>query len=293
MNKSSRIVILTITAVMTVAVFFAMVATRPTGEGNEILEAARERQSKNLVDVREPLETDVKAITEAEKLRDEVREMLLGDEDFSKSVASLLSESEEFKAMYMPEVVAKSEESAKAVAEDAAISVSEKHAGEIAERKVSEAVSLYKTQIYEIAKNAASESVPTVEEAVDALVAPVTERVYAEVTSKFDAYIDEAVKSSLDGSSSEGEVDRAMVEEMLKSYKEELVVEVSEKVLAEVEKKLGEAVEAMNAQAKATGDSRISPTPTFPSSTVSEDEYEAERAKRREDAIKGVLEKLK
>ena len=58
MGRSSRIVFLTITAILAIFVFVAMWVVKPSGNSN-VLTAARERQNTPLVSVEKPLETDI------------------------------------------------------------------------------------------------------------------------------------------------------------------------------------------------------------------------------------------
>ena len=81
MGKASRIVILTITIVLTVFVFCGMWVFRPEAESS-VLESARQRQSTPLVNVQEPLETDLKVLSEEEEFEQKVRELLAEDPYF-------------------------------------------------------------------------------------------------------------------------------------------------------------------------------------------------------------------
>ena len=89
MGRKTRIILLSITAVLAVVTFIAMLAVRP-GTDSEVLEEARARQQEPLLSVAEPLETDVQALTEEEEMAEKVRDMLLADEDFIAAVSSLI-----------------------------------------------------------------------------------------------------------------------------------------------------------------------------------------------------------
>ena len=87
MGRKTRIILLSITAVLAVVTFIAMLAVRP-GTESEVLAAARARQQEPLLSVAEPLETDVRTLTEEERMAEKVKELLLSDEEFIGSVSS-------------------------------------------------------------------------------------------------------------------------------------------------------------------------------------------------------------
>ena len=99
MGKASRIVILTITIVLTVFVFCGMWVFRPEAESS-VLESARQRQSTPLVNVQEPLETDLKVLSEEEEFEQKVRELLAEDpyflEKLTESTRTSLIADEDF-----------------------------------------------------------------------------------------------------------------------------------------------------------------------------------------------------
>ena len=55
MGRKTRIVLLSVTTVLAVVTFIAMLAVRP-GTESQVLEAARERQQEPLLSVSEPLD---------------------------------------------------------------------------------------------------------------------------------------------------------------------------------------------------------------------------------------------
>lgn len=87
MGRKTRIILLSVTAVLAVVTFIAMLAVRP-GTDSEVLEEARARQQEPLLSVAEPLETDITALTEEEKMAEKVREILLSDEEFISAVSA-------------------------------------------------------------------------------------------------------------------------------------------------------------------------------------------------------------
>ena len=87
MGRKTRIILLSITAVLAVVTFIAILAVRP-GTESEVLAAARARQQEPLLSVAEPLETDVRTLTEEERMAEKVKELLLSDEEFIGSVSS-------------------------------------------------------------------------------------------------------------------------------------------------------------------------------------------------------------
>lgn len=87
MGRKTRIILLSVTAVLAVVTFIAMLAVRP-GTDSEVLEEARARQQEPLLSVAEPLETDITALTEEEKMAEKVREILLADEEFISAVSA-------------------------------------------------------------------------------------------------------------------------------------------------------------------------------------------------------------
>lgn len=140
MGRKTRIVLLSVTTVLAVVTFIAMLAVRP-GTESQVLEAARERQQEPLLSVSEPLETDVKTLSDEERMAEKVRELLLSDEAF---IASLSSSIESIVPEYVTEWVESDE--AAAILDD------------LQERGVSEAVSRIVTEenINEIAAVVAS-----------------------------------------------------------------------------------------------------------------------------------------
>lgn len=102
MGKKTRIVLLTVTAVLAVFVFSAMWTVRP-GTHNAVLEAARARQNEPLLSVAEPLETDVKALSEEERMAEEVAALLSADDAFISSLAAAIADEISLDS-YIPEL---------------------------------------------------------------------------------------------------------------------------------------------------------------------------------------------
>ena len=86
MSKKAWAVIIAVTAVVTVFTFGAMWTTRPnssTGEyAEQVLEAAKSRQSEPLVSVNEPLKTDVEAMSDEDVMAGKVAVILSSDDKF-------------------------------------------------------------------------------------------------------------------------------------------------------------------------------------------------------------------
>ena len=82
MGKSTRIVLLSVTAVLAIAVFLVLWAVRP-GSDSALLEQARSRQTQGLVDVTGEVDYDV------------IADELMADEDFMNMVASAVDVDQE------------------------------------------------------------------------------------------------------------------------------------------------------------------------------------------------------
>ena len=92
MGRSSRIVFLTITAILAIFVFVAMWVVKPSGNSN-VLTAARERQNTPLVSVEKPLETDIKTLSQEEEFEQKVRKLLAEDPDFLEKLTQSIKAS--------------------------------------------------------------------------------------------------------------------------------------------------------------------------------------------------------
>ncbi len=86
MGRNVRIVLLTVTAVMSVFVFACMLAVKP-GADTAVLDQARDRQDDPILTVSQPLETSVDTLAEEKRIAETVKELLLSDEEFASSVS--------------------------------------------------------------------------------------------------------------------------------------------------------------------------------------------------------------
>lgn len=85
MDKKARVILLTITVVLTLFTFVSMCLTRPGHSelAEKVLKAAAERQSQSLVSINEPLETDTAVLSAEEKMASSVAEILKADSEFN------------------------------------------------------------------------------------------------------------------------------------------------------------------------------------------------------------------
>ena len=108
--KNLRIVLLAVTAVLSVFSFATMLAVRP-GQQSAVLDAARQRQEEPILSVAEPLETDTDAIAEEERIARMAADILADDEEFITRISSEVEtsvpgyiaeyvQSDEFKALF-------------------------------------------------------------------------------------------------------------------------------------------------------------------------------------------------
>ena len=102
MGKKTRIVLLSITVAIAVFTFIVMWTVRPDSQSS-VLDAARERQTEPLLQVSEPLETDVQTLSSEEEMAKKVAEILATDDEFiselSTSIAGRISLDD-----YIPEI---------------------------------------------------------------------------------------------------------------------------------------------------------------------------------------------
>ena len=102
MGKKTRIVLLSITVAIAVFTFSMMWIVRPDSQSS-VLDAARERQNEPLLQVSEPLETDVQTLSDEEEMAEKVAAILSSDEDFisalSQAIAGRISLDD-----YIPEI---------------------------------------------------------------------------------------------------------------------------------------------------------------------------------------------
>ena len=108
--KNLRIVLLAVTAVLSVFSFATMLAVRPDQQ-SAVLDAARQRQEEPILSVAEPLETDTDAIAEEERIARMAADILADDEEFITRISSEVEtsvpgyiaeyvQSDEFKALF-------------------------------------------------------------------------------------------------------------------------------------------------------------------------------------------------
>ena len=177
MGRSSRIVFLTITAILAIFVFVAMWVVKPSGNSN-VLTAARERQNTPLVSVEKPLETDIKTLSQEEEFEQKVRKLLAEDPDFLEKLtqsikASLLADSsftQELESQVDSVVASRVDERV-----DYYVS--------IYEPQIEEMLSSYKDEVYKNV-NSKLESALEIQGLVDRLITPVTEAVYEDFVAK-------------------------------------------------------------------------------------------------------------
>lgn len=242
MGKSSRIVLLSVTATLAVAAFLVLWAVRP-GQDSDVLAQARERQNQNLLDVREPLETDPAAISEAESFAAEVEQIILTDDQFVGSLSEAVAGTEGFQTQVEGIVTP----AAEAAMRDAA-GIAAETAAATSEELIQAAVDEYYPQVEQLIRDIAAETAastseeliqtavdeyyPVVEQIVaeaaalaavdeEAIVELVTERIYADIQAYVEAvdierivddavaaatsYTDDAVAGALDSATAYGE----------------------------------------------------------------------------------------
>lgn len=91
MGKQLRYILLSFTVVLAIFLFALLWQVRP-GHDSSILNEARARQQKTLLEVQKPLVTDVVELSEEEKMSEKVSDILLTDEAFASAVAEKLEE---------------------------------------------------------------------------------------------------------------------------------------------------------------------------------------------------------
>ncbi len=170
-KRSSSVILLTTSVVLTVAVFCFSYLTRPTDE-SDVLKKARERQLESLITVEKPLETDTNVLTKEEEMKNSVYSMLLADENFTKEIGEKVSSNTAFVDTVYKNVLPQ--------------------LNSYLDSKVNEYVALYTPQIATYVETLYKGQDPTI--FVDDLIAPVTERVYAELSIKLtDQVVDTLV----------------------------------------------------------------------------------------------------
>ncbi len=258
-SRSSRIIVLTFTAVLAVAVFAGIWTFRPGQEENEILKAARERQTKSLIEIREPLETDVKKLSEDEKMAQRVKELLLSDADFTAAVTDNVVTNDAFSEAIEP----------------------------IVKQRVDYYAELYRPELIALIEK---ESEVNREELVDSLIGPVSEKVYSEFEARVGADADAIAELVLERLEEEvanyvtKEVITPIVHDIIDDSREDLILETVERVL-----------EALDKEAEKAEKTQVITAPKFSEvkTVESESDYITRRKQEREAAIQEALKKLK
>ena len=218
MGRSSRIVFLTITAILAIFVFVAMWVVKPSGNSN-VLTAARERQNTPLVSVEKPLETDIKTLSQEEEFEQKVRKLLAEDPEFLEKLtqsikASLLADSsftQELESQVDSVVASRVDERV-----DYYVS--------IYEPQIEEMLSSYKDEVYKNV-NSKLESALEIQGLVDRLITPVTEAVYADFVAKEGFDIETVTQLVLDSIASDRE---ALKQEVINIAYEETTAALDE-----------------------------------------------------------------
>lgn len=218
MGRSSRIVFLTITAILAIFVFVAMWVVKPSGNSN-VLTAARERQNTPLVSVEKPLETDIKTLSQEEEFEQKVRKLLAEDPEFLEKLtqsikASLLADSlftQELESQVDSVVASRVDERV-----DYYVS--------IYEPQIEEMLSSYHDEVYKNV-NSKLESALEIQGLVDRLITPVTEAVYADFVAKEGFDIETVTQLVLDSIASDRE---ALKQEVINIAYEETTAALDE-----------------------------------------------------------------
>ena len=92
MGKRFRYIILTFTVVLAVFAFAMLWQVRP-GYDSKVLDEARARQEKTLLEVSAPLKTDIVELTAEEEMAQKVSDILRTDDDFIASISQKLESS--------------------------------------------------------------------------------------------------------------------------------------------------------------------------------------------------------
>ena len=330
MGKASRIVILTITIVLTVFVFAGMWVFRPEAEST-VLESARQRQNTPLVNVQEPLETDLKVLSEEEEFELKVREILAEDPDFldrlTESTKDAILSDEEFVSDIGDKVVAGAESKAEEIV-----------SGHISahEEKIALENEALRSEIWDETTERLDAALDT-DSLVEVLTPPVTEAVWADISERAEVDTDavtarvlaetekersasiekviaeasketEAALTEFDerGRELTNEVRRMMAEynpsideEQVRSIvaseisamESGLEKKVTQNVLAEVDDIITQRINDEMPKYQQQAPAYVT-APKLTGMSVPESEFATTRTQAREDAIKALLEKL-
>lgn len=304
MSRSSRVVTLTITGILTLSAFVGLWITKP-GENNSVLEEARKRQAQALIQVNEPLKTDVKEIAEEEALAEEVQSILLSDEDFKSRLAEALIADDAFiqavKDAVKPEVQSE------------------------VDSIVASYVSIYEPIIISLIEERVDVLKVDRDELATALVEPVSAAIYGQFIADYSPEVisarvlDEVNRTLIDNknellayvdkkSALNAEDIEPFVVDVYNKYSSEVVSDISDRImqalstaLADLESKVEAATAAATEAAEKASDAikekevreSVIKTPDFSSvQVVNEEEYAAVRNQQRDAVLKAVLEAI-
>ena len=297
MGKSTRIVLLSVTAVLAIAVFLVLWAVRP-GSDSALLEQARSRQPQGLVDVTGEVDYDV------------IADELMADEDFMNMVASAVDVDQE---------AAVDDETVRRVADEAIQAYVDANMDElyaivdgriqayvdenmdVLDSMIDTAIQDYVDANYDtlmslIAQQVALESVDEAALA-DALVEPVSQEILADVQAYVDTIDVEAIVAGIE---EQVETYVQSVFAQANAYTDEQVASIRDAVMDSDE--VRSLVDGLEKRILDEVDSRIEDSamrrvvsiPDFEASPVvtSEDDYSSVREAERQGAIQSLLNAL-
>lgn len=297
MGKSTRIVLLSVTAVLAIAVFLVLWAVRP-GSDSALLEQARSRQTQGLVDVTGEVDYDV------------IADELMADEDFMNMVASAVDVDQE---------AAVDDETVRRIADEAIQAYVDANMDElyaivdgriqayvdenmdVLDSMIDTAIQDYVDANYDtlmslIAQQVALESVDEAALA-DALVEPVSQEILADVQAYVDTIDVEAIVAGIE---EQVETYVQSVFAQANAYTDEQVASIRDAVMDSDE--VRSLVDGLEKRILDEVDSRIEDSamrrvvsiPDFEASPVvtSEDDYSSVREAERQGAIQSLLNAL-
>lgn len=297
MGKSTRIVLLSVTAVLAIAVFLVLWAVRP-GSDSALLEQARSRQTQGLVDVTGEVDYDV------------IADELMADEDFMNMVASAVDVDQE---------AAVDDETVRRIADEAIQAYVDANMDElyaivdgriqayvdenmdVLDSMIDAAIQDYVDANYDtlmslIAQQVALESVDEAALA-DALVEPVSQEILADVQAYVDTIDVEAIVAGIE---EQVETYVQSVFAQANAYTDEQVASIRDAVMDSDE--VRSLVDGLEKRILDEVDSRIEDSamrrvvsiPDFEASPVvtSEDDYSSVREAERQGAIQSLLNAL-
>ena len=297
MGKSTRIVLLSVTAVLAIAVFLVLWAVRP-GSDSALLEQARSRQTQGLVDVTDEVDYDV------------IADELMADEDFMNMVASAVDVDQE---------AAVDDETVRRIADEAIGAYVDANMDElyaivdgriqayvdanmdVLDSMIDAAIQDYVDANYDtlmslIAQQVALESVDEAALA-DALVEPVSQKILADVQAYVDTIDVEAIVAGIE---EQVETYVQSVFAQANAYTDEQVASIRDAVMDSDE--VRSLVDGLEKRILDEVDSRIEDSamrrvvsiPDFEASPVvtSEDDYSSVREAERQGAIQSLLNAL-